>query len=224
MAKSAKVGVKEDEVLPVAVGETDTENMPSNEYHKVEFQNVMKQIETILTTVKALKNETQRLYTMQTKDLKKLDKGRRRSTGERVATGFSKASAVPVALRKLLDIDESETVPRPEVTKRLYAYIEKHNLRDEGDKRIMRVDDALAKAFGLTPAQVKSINSYTLAEGDKIDKTRGFNFYNIQKHVAALYAGKPLVIAGIEPSKTKAEAKAEVETETDTKRTVKKQK
>ena len=76
---------------------------------------------------------------------------------------------------------------RPEVTKKLYEYLDAHKLRDPKDKRIIRTNAELATAFSLTPEQIKSIN-----ESNDIKGNKGLNFYNIQKFVAALYKGKSI--------------------------------
>ena len=71
---------------------------------------------------------------------------------------------------------------RPDVTKKLYEYIDTNKLRSEEDKRIIRVNDGLSSAFKLTKEQVKTINA-SKSEKD----ANGLNFYNIQKYVAKLY-------------------------------------
>lgn len=39
-------------------------------------------------------------------------------------------------------------MPRTEVTKKLWAYIKKHKLQDEDNKRNIKPDEKLAKVFG----------------------------------------------------------------------------
>jgi len=49
---------------------------------------------------------------------------------------------------KLSAIVGNKPIPRTEVTKRLWAYIKKHNLQDPKNKRNIKGDDALKAIFG----------------------------------------------------------------------------
>ena len=42
----------------------------------------------------------------------------------------------------------SKPLPRTEVTKKLWAYIKKHDLQDKKNKRMIKADDALKSVFG----------------------------------------------------------------------------
>lgn len=128
-----------------------------------------------------------KFYKLVEKDVLKAGKGRRRANRERSPTGFGKAGTIPEGLRTLLKLDETTEMTRPEVTKQLYAYLDSHKLRDNDDKRIIRVNAELVKAFGLTSEQAKSINECKDIKGSK-----GLNFYNIQKFVAAMYKGNKI--------------------------------
>ena len=49
---------------------------------------------------------------------------------------------------KLSAIVGAKPIPRTEVTKRLWAYIKKHNLQDPKNKRNIKADDKLKAVFG----------------------------------------------------------------------------
>jgi upstream activation factor subunit UAF30 len=49
---------------------------------------------------------------------------------------------------KLAEIVGSNPIPRTEVTKRLWAYIKKHKLQDQKNKRNINADAALKDVFG----------------------------------------------------------------------------
>ena len=49
---------------------------------------------------------------------------------------------------KLSAIVGNKPIPRTEVTKRLWAYIKKHNLQDPKNKRNIKADDKLKAVFG----------------------------------------------------------------------------
>lgn len=212
MAKSSKKVVQETKVIDT-INDTDVQEVQEMqggqddkfEPRKTEFEQLITRIEQSQSELKTLKADLHKFYGLVSKDFKKANKGRRRANRERSPTGFGKASVVPSELRTLLGISETENMTRPDVTKKLYAYLDEHKLRDADDNRIMRVDAAIAKAFGLTAEQVKTINSYKKPEEGKIEKDKGLNFFNIQRYVAALYKGSVA---------TKVETEVETETET----------
>ena len=156
------------------------------------YEELVGKIENTLSELKTLKTDLGKFHKLVEKDITKANKGRRRVNRDRSPTGFGKAGVVPEGIRSLLEISEDKHMTRPEVTNMLYAYLDEHKLRDPQDKRIMRTNPALSKAFGLTPEQVKSINTYKKDESGKVEKNKGLNFYNIQKYVAALYKGQSI--------------------------------
>ena len=171
---------------------------------QTQYEELLTRLEQAQDELGSLKASLKKFYKLVEKDITKASKGRRRANRERSPTGFGKAGAIPEGLRTLLKIDEATELTRPEVTKMLYKYLDDNNLRDPQDKRIIRANAELAKAFGLTPEQMKSINETSETKGSK-----GLNFYNIQKFVAALYKNTP----GAEAEETEAEAEPDTEVE-----------
>jgi chromatin remodeling complex protein RSC6 len=77
------------------------------------------------------------------------------STGEPMAKTESKAPKANAAFMKpltpspaLAEIVGSKPLPRTEVTKKLWAYIKKHDLQDPKNKRMIKADAALKVIFG----------------------------------------------------------------------------
>ncbi len=103
-------------------------------------------------------------------------------SGEKKLSGFSESTIVPNDLKILLNIQEN-TLPRTTLTKKVYDYIEANNLKSPLNKRILRVNEQLAKALNLTNEQVEKINN----SNNQKDK-EGLNFYNIQTWIKKLYA------------------------------------
>lgn len=201
MAKSSKNPVQEVQEVQQVVNKveeplTQTEVANSEDekiaQRQTHFNELVTRLEKTQSELKTIKADLAKYNKFVEKEILKASKGRRRLNRERSPTGFSKAGVVPEGLRILLGIAEDKLMTRPEVTNMLYKYLDEHNLRDEEDKRIMRTNTALSKAFGLTTEQVKSINSYKKNEAGKVEKKKGLNFYNIQKYVASLYKGKPI--------------------------------
>ena len=156
-------------------------------FRLTQFEELLKKLDQSQEELSSLKSNLKKFYKLVEKDVLKAGKGRRRANRERSPTGFGKAGTIPEGLRTLLKLDETTEMTRPEVTKKLYEYLDAHKLRDAKDKRIIRVNAELAKAFGLTAEQEKSINECKDIKGSK-----GLNFYNIQKFVAAMYKGKTI--------------------------------
>jgi hypothetical protein len=75
---------------------------------------------------------------------------------------------VPEKIRIFLDLDSNTKLQVPDVTKRIYRYINEHKLRDEENRTIANPDDKLRKLFNLN-------------HGETI------NLYKMNKYVSALY-------------------------------------
>jgi chromatin remodeling complex protein RSC6 len=197
MAKNSKKVAQEVQQVVNKVEEAVTQSEPElkderAEYRFSQYEELVTRIENSQTELKTLKAELAKFYKLVEKDISKANKGKRRVNRERSPTGFGKAGVVPEGLRKLLGIADDKQMTRPEVTNMLYTYLDENKLRDPTDKRIMRTNADLTKAFGLTVEQAKSINSYKKDEDGKVEKNKGLNFYNIQKYVASLYKGQPI--------------------------------
>jgi chromatin remodeling complex protein RSC6 len=205
--------VEEPQVV-VQPEETQTDTF---EPHKTEYEQLVVRLEQAQTELKTLKGELQKFYSSMVKDYKKANKGRRHQKHGRSPTGFSKPGVVPARLRTLLNISENEHFTRPDVTNKFYAYVDEHELRDKDDGRILRVNDNVAKAFGLTSEQVKNINSYKKPENGKIEKNQGLNFYNVQRYIASEYKDKLVAVNSLEVNKTSGtDSHVEVEVEDTT--------
>lgn len=96
-------------------------------------------------------------------------------------TGFSESRIVPEELKELLGITEN-MLPRTELTKKVYKYIEDNKLKFSNNRRIIRVDDKLAKALKLSKDEIEKINN---SQNQK--DVNGLNFFNLQTRIAKLY-------------------------------------
>lgn len=153
--------------------------------HVFESENEYNELQSELTKlqeqVSLCKNRLKKFYKLTCKEVNKATKNKKNSS-KRSPTGFDKPCDVPLSLKTLLNINDEEQVARPVITKKIYEYIDSNNLRDSTDKRVLRVNDNLAKALNLTSQEVKVINTSTSPK----DKS-GLNFYNIQKYIKKMY-------------------------------------
>jgi chromatin remodeling complex protein RSC6 len=183
--KDTKEEVKQEvmqEVVKTDVKENDDKNLSRED----KYNNLLNVVNSMHEQLTSVKNELKKYNKMVDKELTKASKGKRRRNSERTPTGFGKANVVPKPFLALLNLDETTELSRPDLTKKIYEYIDKNNLRDKENKRILRVNADLAKAFGLSEEHIKSINEAT---SDKKGENKGLNFSNIQKFIAAQYKG-----------------------------------
>jgi len=158
----------------------------SEQVHVFESENEYNELQSELTKlqeqVSLCKNKLKKFYKITCKEVSKATKNKKNSS-KRSPTGFDKPCDVPLSLKTLLNIIDGEQIARPVITKKIYEYIDSNNLRDTADKRVLRVNDSLAKALCLTSQEVKVINASISPK----DKT-GLNFYNIQKYIKKMYS------------------------------------
>ena len=75
-------------------------------------------------------------------------------------SGFMKPMQPSEHLAKIVG---TEPLPRSEVTKKIWAYIKKHNLQDANDKRQINADGKLAKIFGKKSVSMFEMNKHLSA-------------------------------------------------------------
>ncbi len=59
----------------------------------------------------------------------------------------------------------SKPLPRTQITKKLWAYIKKHKLQDEKNRRMINADEKLALVFGKRKKQVSMFEMTKLVSG-----------------------------------------------------------
>jgi len=202
-------------ILAEPVEAESKDNLTYTSY--LELQDELSSIQERLSVLRA---SLKKHYKLTTKQMQKMNKGKRHNTNPRTPTGFGKPCFVPLTLRSLLKLGEDECVTRPTVTQKLYSYIKDNSLFDANDKRLLRVNDSLSKALQLSAQEVKSINSSTSTK----DK-QGLNFYNIQSYVARLYPKQETELQqAVETKKEKAVVEVVPENKSTTVPVVKKSK
>jgi len=83
-------------------------------------------------------------------------------------SGFNKPTPVPSSIVNFLELEDGASLPRTQITKRMYAYIKLNKLQDPQDKRTIMPDAKLKALFHL-------------------DDSEKVTFYNIQSHIKKLY-------------------------------------
>lgn len=117
-------------------------------------------------------NNLIKLYKQNIKNAKKNKSDKKRQTG------FTKAEPVPSKFVDLLDLEKGASMPRPDLTKKVYKYLEDNDLFYENDRRVFRADSKLKNIFGFDD----SVNNCT-----SVTDRSGFTFFTLQTHLANCY-------------------------------------
>jgi upstream activation factor subunit UAF30 len=121
------------------------------------FSNDLKEV---ISTVKVLQKEHNKLQKQTTKKAKKV------SGGQRTLSGFAKPSLLSDELCDFMGVTRGTSLARTEVTRMINEYIKKNSLQDAEDKRRILPDAKLKKILNLTPE----------------DKLTYFNLQKYMKH------------------------------------------
>lgn len=94
----------------------------------------------------------------------------KKTTGEKAAKAPAAAKKVNPALMKPLQPSKelaavvgSDPLPRPQVVKKLWDYIKKHELQNPANKREIMSDDKLKKVFGKDSVTMFEMNKHVAA-------------------------------------------------------------
>lgn len=152
------------------------------------------------------RDEVKRLMKLHRQEVRSLTKNARKRRHNK-KTGFTNPEVVPEQLATLVGVQVGATMPRTELTGRIYRLLDERGLRYEKDRRVFRADNEIMKIFNLP----ESVNQVT----DPKDKS-GFNFYNLQSYMARLYPEKETVQQTTTPAPVQAPAQAQTQTQTQT--------
>lgn len=144
---------------------------------KAALNELKEEIKTQTKVLKDLKSGVKKIETSYQHDINKAVKAKRRKNGPNKPTGFVKEIELPKELADLINVPEGTKISMPSYTKKLYEMLKRENLFYENDGRVLRANDQIKKVFNLPD----SVNEST----DYKDKN-GFNFYTLQKHIAAV--------------------------------------
>jgi chromatin remodeling complex protein RSC6 len=133
-------------------------------------------IDKINRSAKEQKNEIRQLKKLYKKSLKEAIKVKKKEGKKK--TGFTTDEIVPKDLAKLIGVEYGTKMPRTVLTSKVYNVLKERNLYYSGDKRVLRADDEIRHIFNLS----KTVNESKDAKDED-----GFNFFNIQKHIAKCY-------------------------------------
>ena len=120
-----------------------------------EFSGLLTELDSAVSTIRALRSRVQKLEKQVHRDHKVTQKklrGKKRRVVDPDAqpSGFAKPGPVSDELRKFLDLGDDELIARTSVTKRINAYCKEHDLQDESDRRKINADASLRKLLRMS--------------------------------------------------------------------------
>ena len=141
-----------------------------------EFSSVLTELDSALSTIKALRMRIVKLEKRVHKETKALVK---KSTGKRrrnvnpnaEPSGFAKPGSISDELRKFLKLGKEDLIARTDVTKKINAYCKENNLQGENDRRKINPDAALRKLLN-------------------VPKDGELTFFNLQKYMKVHFPNK----------------------------------
>lgn len=167
------------------VEDTNTESVKENEssedntellFNKLinQFQEITSLMKTLQSNLNILKKEVLR---ERKEDKKKIEKTKTKKSNKankqkKSGTGFAAPSPISDDLAAFLGLPPSSSVPRTEVTTKIYEYVKTHNLQDPEHKKNIIPDAAMLKLF--TP-----------------DPSKPVTFFNIQTYIKDHFLPNP---------------------------------
>ena len=130
------------------------------------FSSILTTLSAFRTQITEVQNKVRDLEKRTVKELKQKDKllNKNKFKGNKNPSGFAKPAKISEPLCKFMELPNGSEVARTEVTQYLIQYIEKKNLQNPNNKKIIVPDNELKTLLGST-------------ENDEI------NYFNIQKYM-----------------------------------------
>jgi upstream activation factor subunit UAF30 len=97
--------------------------------------------ECLCKDIKTLCNEMRTLKKKSAKLIKLASKSKRRRDDQKEPSGFTCPVQLSDALAEFLGLEHGTTMPRSQVTKRIFEYVKEHNLKDINDGRKFNLND-----------------------------------------------------------------------------------
>jgi len=179
-----------EEVVPESESESPkeaNEETPSDDSTKkneseTEIKSILETILTMSRELRSLESRIRGVVKQHQKELKEATKttGRRKrttSSGSESSsnnTGIKKPVAISEALSDFLGLERGTLINRPDVTRKIFAYLREHKLQEEANKTIFKVDAALKAVLG---------EPIHLIRKDKPELGYGYSGTNLQTYL-----------------------------------------
>lgn len=136
------------------------------------FNELLTQLTSFRSQITSLSAQVRTLRTRSEREIKSAQKAaRKRRSGQRKPSGFTKPSPISNELAKFLGRPNGTEMARTEVTREINKYICEHNLKDPKNGRIIRADSKLRKLL-------------------RLNKSDELTFFNLQKYMSTHFPKK----------------------------------
>lgn len=170
--------------------EVKNSNNTGKKKKSLDIADMCDELEVNLTkTFKEYRSEIRKIKKEYQKTINKVNKNN--TIKNKKKAGITKVTRIPDVLADLIGVKKGTEMTRIDLGKHIHDVFKSRDLLYEKDRRIMRVDDELAKIFGTTTAVNKSTDP-------KANIDIGFNFYNLQSYIKRCFENNK-----VDDSKTK---------------------
>jgi len=117
------------------------------------FDDILSTLAGFRSKITEVQNKVRDLERNVTKDMKQMDKkiNKNKFKGNKNPSGFAKPSKISEPLCKFMELPNGSEVARTEVTQYLINYIEKENLQNPDNKKIIVPNEELQSLLGSNP-------------------------------------------------------------------------
>lgn len=115
-----------------------------------EFSAKLQQIGSLFATVKNDYKTLEKVVNRELKQAQKASSKKKRNNANRRPSGFVKPARISDELAKFLNKDLGTEMARTDVSKEINAYIQKHDLKDKKNGRIIHPDAKLTKLLNIS--------------------------------------------------------------------------
>jgi chromatin remodeling complex protein RSC6 len=105
--------------------------------------------------------------------MKKVEKMKKKRSGNRKPTGFENPHNIPNKFADFLNVEHGCKMTGPEITKKMWEVLKEKGLISDKDGRVFKVTTEVMNVFKLSKEALKVT---------KMDKN-GFNMFNLQKYI-----------------------------------------
>lgn len=153
----------------------------NNEKEDEEKSKFRRQIDLLYKELESYKekNKTMMVYLKKLEasynsDMKKIEKMKKKRSGNHKPTGFENPYDVPNKFADFLNVEHGIKMTGPEITKKMWEILRLKGLINDNDGRVFKVTKEVMDVFKL-PKEALKIT--------KMDVDNGFNMLNLQKYI-----------------------------------------
>lgn len=147
-------------------------------------------LENVLTGTKDIKNIIKKMDKHSYKNNMYKKKQIKKNILVKKDKGFAEEKLIPEPIQIFFNLEKDIKMSRTKVGGLFQEYLKKNNLKgninekNKVDKRIYKIDDKLAKLFGLSKEEMEKINS---CSSSTVKYPNGYNFSNYQTWLKKIY-------------------------------------